>query len=251
MKHIIAEIVPRGFLSNYISILSSFYKLELQNISPEDIFVSSEMFSLYGHPSNWFDENKILDGDYQYYESGKFWNLSPWPTDEELMLKKYKQYFDYNEKIKTYLNDNLHKIENCLGVHYRGTDHYHTNRVPLETYIQSILDELKTNKYNQIFICTDECNVVERISKVLFDEIKFTNILYNNTIRSNDNRALHLTGYDEKTRIELGNQVLLDSHSISKCDAAICKTSNIVHYAKILNSNLKLLYQDKNSMFIG
>jgi hypothetical protein len=249
MKHILSEGMPRGFLSNYISILSSFYKLK--NVEPENIFISSNMFSLYGHPSNWFNEEKIFDGDFQYHESGKFWSLSPWPTDDELIIGEYKKYFDYNERCQTYLNDNLHQIKNCLGVHYRGTDHNHTNRVPFDTYINSILDELKVNEYNQIFICTDEDGVIEAISKILFDQIGFTNILYNNTIKSKDNRALHFSGHNEETKVELGNQVLLDSHSISKCDSVICKTSNIINYARILNPNLKPIYQDKDSQFIG
>lgn len=57
---VLIEGPPRGFLSNYLTILTSFHELiNNKGYLPEKIFVSPTMFSLYGDPKNWFESYKI------------------------------------------------------------------------------------------------------------------------------------------------------------------------------------------------
>ena len=51
----------RGFLSNYLTILTSFRTLEKNGVDLDTVSVSPSMFMLYGTPSNWFDESKVTD----------------------------------------------------------------------------------------------------------------------------------------------------------------------------------------------
>ena len=133
-----------------------------------------------------------------------------------------------------------------MGIHYRGTDHKkHVDRVGLEKFFSSISKEIEKNDYESVFLATDEVNILEAFED-FFDGVK---IHHNNTIKSKTTQSLHWTGFDLNTRIQLGDEVLLDCHSLSKCKTVFCKTSNIINYARILNSKLNVIYLDKDLEF--
>jgi hypothetical protein len=254
---VIKEGVPRGFLSEYTTILTAYRQLVgRMGLDGENIKVSSTMFSLYGHPSNWFDFSKIEDEnslmEYKYQMSTETIDFDPWPTEEQLNLSPYIKYFPYNDRIQNKLKANLNNFENCLGIHYRGTDHQmHVDRIPLEKYFDYVLNEFNNNNYEQVFISTDEENIIDKFQSFFKDKLNFTNIIFNDVIRSNSSTALHFSNFDSATRVELGDDVLLDSHSLSKCSTLICKTSNLINYARILNPNIKVSYLDTNLTFRG
>jgi|GEM_PF-2613447 len=55
------EVVPRVFFSNYLTILNAFDYLLSRNITPENrIFISDQMFFLYGDPRHWFVGDRIV-----------------------------------------------------------------------------------------------------------------------------------------------------------------------------------------------
>lgn len=255
-KIILKEIVGRGFLSNYITILTSFKGLiKNENIHHENILVSSSMFSLYGNPKNWFDSSKIRDkkmlipGDI-YRSSTEYLDLDPWPKKDQLNLLEYTHYFPYNIKVQECLKLNLPKIKNGFGIHFRGTDHsYHVDEIPLEIYFKSIKKNFDPEKYETVFICSDEDHVIEEFQKFFKSTFNFSNLIINNVTRSKTKTALHLSNYDTKTKIKLGYEVLLDSHSLSSCQTIIGKTSNLISYARILNPEIKVLYQDQHLTF--
>ena len=251
---ILQEVVPRGFLSNYTTILTCFRKLvSTDNIDPGNIKISSEMFSLYGNPTNWFDSNKIsntVELNDKLHPSVDGFNFDPWPTKKQLDLLRYIQYCPYNERIEKYLKYNIKSINNCLGIHFRGTDHcQHVDEVPLDTYLNSAMLEFFNTSYDSVFICSDEEDVIEQFQKFFNDKLNFKNIIFNDVNRSKTKTSLHHSGFDSDTRIKLGDEVLLDSHSLSKCSTVIGKTSNIVTYARILNPEIKVLYQDMGLQF--
>lgn len=251
---ILQEVVPRGFLSNYTTILTSFrYLVSRNNINPDNIKISSGMFSLYGNPVNWFDSDKIsntVELGNKLHPSTDGYDFDPWPTEKQLDLLGYIQYFPYNERIENYLKYNIKNINNCLGIHFRGTDHcQHVDEVPLNMYLNSSMSEFLSHDYDSIFICSDEENIIEQFRKFFNDKLNFKNIIFNDVNRSRTKIALHHSGFDFSTRIKLGDEVLLDSHSLSKCSTIIGKTSNLVTYARILNPKIKILYQDMDLQF--
>lgn len=249
MKIILQEVVPRGFLSNYTTILTSFKGyIEKEGIDPDDILVSSSMFSLYGNPKNWFDHLKVrekyIDGDVNK-ASTEYYDFDPWPTDKQLDLSKYLKYFSYNDRVLNYLDSSLKPIEDGFGIHFRGTDHsYHVNEVPLEKYFKSIKESFNKDKYKTVFICSDEEYAVEQIKTYFKEQFNFFNIIVNDVTRSKTKTALHLSNYDLNTKVRLGDEVLLDSHSLASCQTIIGKTSNLISYARILNPTIEVLYQD-------
>ena len=84
----------RGFLSNYLTVLTSFRTLERSGVKPEDVCVSPSMFMLYGTADNWFDKTKVTDDADQAFNSQEGWDLNYcWPSYRDLDLKKYIKYF--------------------------------------------------------------------------------------------------------------------------------------------------------------
>lgn len=248
MTVVITEGLPRGFLSNYTTILITLRELVgRRGYNGDNIFISPEMFSLYGSPTNWFLEDKVkyLEGA-EVFGSTEFIDIDPWPTEEQLNLIEYIKYVPYNFRIENYLKDNLKTFQNCLGIHYRGTDHkQHVDRVSLDTFFSIIAKEIEENDYESVFVSTDETNIIESFQ----DFFEGVEIIHNESIKSKTSTPLHFTNFDLDTKIKLGDQVLLDSHSIANCRTVICKTSNIINYARILNPKLNAIYVDKNLQF--
>ncbi len=242
---------PRGFLSNYTTILTSLrFLIQKNGVSPEDIFISSEMFSLYGNPKEWFDSNKVVDisdNNYSFHESKIGFDFSLWPTYKELNLLEYIDLIPLNSRVKKLLLKDKIDYSNTLGIHYRGTDNRntgHTDFIPLELVLQSASDEFNLNFYDSIFVCTDEEGIIDQIKEYFSKKYNFNNILSFDHIRTVGNVGLHFSGYSKEQRILLGDQVLIDSTTLSKCKTVIGKTSNIINYARILNPSLEVLYQD-------
>lgn len=243
----------RGFLSCYISILTSFRILENNNINLEDVKIDQSMFSLYGDPSNWFDENLITNSG-RVYETPNSWDLSMWPTYSELDLFKYTKYIPFNERITNIINSDKADYSNTLGVHYRGTDNRyngHTQHITVDTFLKSTCEEFEKNYYDSIFIATDEIGVIEKFKDIFSEKYKFDNIISFDHIRIDSNVGLHFNDFSEDEKILLGDQVLVDAHTLSKCKTIIGKTSNVSNYARILNPMLEILYQDLNTRTIN
>jgi hypothetical protein len=255
-KFLLIENGPRGFLSNYTTILTSLrYLISQKNVDPENIFISSTMFSLYGNPKEWFDSKKIIEdnqitSEFIIHDSKINFDLSIWPTNHELNFNNYIDYIPFNLRIKNLLKKDDIDYSNCLGIHYRGTDNRkcgHTDFISLEKILDSANKEFQKNYYNSIFITSDENEPVEQIKKYFLDNFNFSNVFSHNHIRTSGDVALHFSNYCSEDKITLGDQVLIDSTSLSKCKTVIGKTSNIINYARILTPNLEILYQDLGS----
>lgn len=255
-KILLVENGPRGFLSNYTTILTSLrYLVGSKNIDPKNIFISSTMFSLYGNPKEWFDFEKIIEGnevtsEFIIHDSKINFDLSIWPTNQELDFENYIDFIPFNLRVKNLLKKDSTDYSNCLGIHYRGTDNRkgaHTDFVPIENILNSAGKEFEKNYYDSVFVTSDENKPVKQIEKYFLDNFNFDKVFYHSHIRTDADIALHFSEYCFKDKITLGDQVLIDSTSLSKCKTIIGKTSNIVNYARILNPNLEILYQDLES----
>ena len=248
---------PRGFLSNLTTILTSFRDLvDRQGLIPDDIFISSTMFSLYGDPKNWFDYKKVansLDGFHSYSSTTNF-DLSIWPSYRELDLKKYINYIPFNSRVQEILKKDKREYSNTLGIHYRGTDNRpgaHTDFIPIEKILKSSSDEFVKNNYDSVFITSDEEGVAEYFKEYFLKVHNFNNVLYFDHIRTTGNTGLHFTNFSSEEKLILGDQVLIDATTLSKCKTLIGKTSNLINYARILNPNIEMLYQDLSTNFVN
>lgn len=249
---ILQEVVQRGFLSDYITILTSFRQLVTrEKIAPERIFISPTMFSLYNNPSNWFESERIAKPN----QKGKNYNtidshdLEAWPTSEQLNLAGYIKYFPYNSRVTNFINSNLKVPPKTIGAHYRGTSHRHTERVDVSVFIATLEKELESGKFDQIYIATDEEQITETIQEHFLKKHNFDKIIFNPSLKTTGDIGVYDQDFDAATKVLLGDQVLLDAHSLAKCETIMGKTSNVSNYARILNSDLRVIYLDKESEF--
>jgi hypothetical protein len=245
----LVEGMHRGFLSNYLTILTSMRTLEKRGIDLNDVCVSPSMFMLYGNPNNWFDPSKVSDSADRTFNSQDGWDCDyPWASYRDLDLDKYRKYLPYNRRMQEKIDDiPSEQYKNALGVHYRGTDGVgHTEFVAVKTYLKTTEEEFNSGRYDCIFLATDQTNIIDEF-KNYFPKIK---IYHYNHQRTMSTAGLHYSiqaESDTPERILAGDEVLIDATTLSMCKTIIGKSSNITNYARILNPYLEIIYQDLSS----
>lgn len=243
------EGVHRGFLSNYLTILTSFRTLEKRGIDLTEVCVDPSMFMLYGTPDNWFDTSKVSSDAQRTFNSQDGWDCGyPWGSFRDLDLNKYRKHFSYNQRMQEKINDiPKEKYKNALGVHYRGTDGVgHTEFVAIEKYLKATEQEFESGNYDCIFLTTDQTNVIDEF-KNYFPKVQ---IHYYDHQRTMSTAGLHYSIQSKPNtpkRILAGDEVLIDATTLSMCKTIIGKSSNITNYARILNPYVEILYQDLDS----
>lgn len=249
MSIVLREESGRGFLSNYITILNSYKKfVGKEGISYKDIHISTEHFKLYGgNPREWFDVYNFSDGDEnsEFWSTGELNEIEEYPNVESLNLLSYSKFIPYNTRLKTFLNKNIKSLNKCLGVHYRGTDHFNAVIKP-DIMFLNVEEQLKTGKYEQIFICSEQQNFIDLIAGFVQINFNDVDIIVNDVERCDSTPVFYL----DTNKISLGDQVLLDAHMLSACDFVLGKSSNIVSYARILNLSLNGFYLDTQKYFL-
>ena len=243
------EGMHRGFLSNYLTILTSFRTLEKKGVDLNQVCVSPSMFMLYGNPSNWFDESRVSDDSLKQFNTQDGWDCDyPWASFRDFDLSKYRKYIPYNNRMQSIVDSiPSEKYANALGVHYRGTDGVgHTEFVAIENYLKATKKEFESGRYDCIFLTTDQTNVIGEF-KNYFPDIT---IHYYNHQRTMSTAGLHYSIQAQPNspeRILAGDEVLVDATTLSMCKTIIGKSSNITNYSRILNPYVEILYQDLHS----
>jgi len=239
----------RGFLSNFLTILTSFRTLESKGIDLNTVCVDPSMFMLYGNPNNWFDETRVSSEASRMFNTQDGWDCDyPWASFRDFDLNKYRQYLPFNKRMQKIIDSiPAEKYSNSLGVHYRGTDGVgHTEFVAVERYLNAAEEEFKSGGYDSIFLATDQTDIVD-IFKKRFEGI---DVYVNDHQRTMSNAGLHYSinaQPNSPERVLAGDEVLVDATSLSLCKTMIGKSSNITNYARILNPFLETLYQDLDS----
>ena len=134
-------------------------------------------------------------------------------------------------------------------MHFRGTDHNHPNdpghgaRVELDVYIDKLRDILETDQFNTVFLCSDESNVLDKITNFLIHKCGVQHIIINPVTRITGSAGLHWGNY-EFNKVRLADEVILDAHCLAACEAVIGKTSNLINFARILTPSINVHYTD-------
>jgi hypothetical protein len=256
MKYTLINGHPRGFLSTYITILTSLKDLLSKNVKIEDIFVDNNIFYLYGNYENWFNysrsTNSIIGEGYNTISSHRtdLWNQEELAKSKAMglpynLLNEYRKYFPLNDRICDKINKVSNNFDNCLGIHYRGTDHqgFHTIPVSIQIFLTMIEKSLCNEKYDSIFIASDEQDSLDKIINFICGKFNIK-ILYNDCFRSKDKNSIHFTQKTAEDMIKSGDDVLMDATCLSKCKKIIARQSNIINYAWILNDKLNVFYLD-------
>lgn len=241
---------PRGFLSSYICILSGYRRfVGREHIHPDKIKISPLMLQQYGNANYWFKIKNMgeMERDDIRWRTDLLSEISEYPSLEELNLGGYIKFIPYSDRLTEYLKTSSREIKNCFGIHYRGSDHGDA-KIKIETLLKTINEEFVKKDFEQVFICTDEIGVAEWIKNYFKKQFNFDNVIYNDTIKTNSEPVpLFLINYGEELNKKKGDEVMLDSHMLSECDFVVCKASNIINYARVLNMALEGVYLDNQT----
>ena len=152
---------------------------------------------------------------------------------KEINFKK-----NYINFVNEYFEKNNLNNKKILGIHFRGTS-YKTSRghiLPATTsqmkkYVDKII---KLEKFDKIFICTEEQNYLEFFKKH-YSKI----LLYINTYRSNKNDAFKK--YNRiNHRFLLGDESIKEALILSRCKSLLFVRSNIINAANFFSKKNKI-----------
>ena len=248
MSVVFHEGPPRGFLSTYVTLLAAYRKyVGVEGYSYKEIHISPDTFQIYGFdPRKWFDVLNFSDGDETSIHQNTAAIFEEYPHLDWLNLLNYRKFIPYNENTNNFLNSNIRPLsKNCLGIHWRGTDHAPHGMIDVNVMLGAIREQLETNEYDQVFVCSEQHNHVEIVAEFVQKEMKLNNVVFNDVMRCNEYPIFYLN----VDKFALGLQVLLDAHMLSASKFILCKSSNIATYARILNLSLDGLYLDINKYF--
>lgn len=178
-----------------------------------------------------YEQVKALFGAVSYEVSEEYVNA---------MAQMMKKYIRYNENTKEYLEQQRKEMlgsKKTLGVHYRGTDfRKQYNNHPVAVRIEQSIEETKklfvNEKYEQIFLATDEEDAVLKFKEVFGDKVK----VYHDTYRDEggDDSIAFSKSDREHHKYFLGLEVLRDEYTLVCCDGLVCGYSNVTFMARIM-----------------
>lgn len=186
---------------------------------------------------------------------------------DKVILHRYKEIVQKYIKFRPHI---LNKVDlfcskefvgKVAGIHIRGTDSFFDSgrpNLPL-SYFEKLI-ETKLKDYTKILIATDTVNIVEKLkekfgSKIIsYDSIKLG--------IDGQHQSLH-EGAVRDLNIDTGEEVLIESILLSRCDLLLRQQSNITTFSIVLNPDIKIhqfdlpfwnswnfhLFSDENRMY--
>ena len=172
--------------------------------------------------------------------------LKEFDSFENLTFEHYKIFKKYIKIKKNILKEANYFIKKnfnnlkVLGVHFRGTDMKTQERHPFPaTYkqIESYIDfELSKNKYNKIFLVTEELNYINKLK----DKYK-SKICFYNSYRSNENDIFE-SNSRKNHRYLIGRENIIDMLILSNTRKIICTNSHLPDASNFIkNFKMKLI----------
>ena len=272
----------KGLFSNFLQVIQSLYLSDLDGRIPIvdwDIFWYSQDDPYNGSNNVWeyyfepVSSYRIEDVDFdtddvvvasKYRKKGKNipnWDKKCWDWKSKpprnclnnpsgkcrnfvnnIISKHIKIKMPIMHKINNFYDDNL-KDFNVLAVHIRCCNDLKKGirDISLEQYIKVLEEHLSKNKNSRIFIATDYNPIINK-----FHDIFKEKLFYYDSHRSEDGFAA-VCGYsDPKERKRggalMGEEVLIDTILLSKCNKLIHGTSNVSSSAMYFNKNIEHIY---------
>lgn len=119
-----------------------------------------------------------------------------------------------------------------LGVHKRGTDSdEHRPIVPIEEYFKQI--DLIIDQYDYLYVCGDEKFAIDAFKDRYRDKI----FLYDDAFRSDSKKPIHKF-FSECEPYKKGEDVLIESILLSKCDYLLLTDSNVAFFSIYYSNNM-------------
>jgi hypothetical protein len=248
-----------GFFSDFLTILAGImyfidneidYHVDWKNSLYPTVNPNDNLFDLFfnqkiGDDEN-FDEIHYNITPYEYY----FPEIVNLKSEEEIynfLLKPSLVLKNHNIFNKDYLNkidNNYFNNQKVLGVHRRATDHFAHGIISSdEIVLNAIEEELAKNKYDKIFLITDDLDFLN-LMKNKFNEF----LLFTESTKVTGNIGIHYR--DDLNKFNLAEEVFKDAILLSKTDHKILTKSNVATFSNICNlQKNSFTYIDKNKIY--
>jgi hypothetical protein len=169
------------------------------------------------------------------------------------LRKVFKKFIIFKKKIidRSDKFEKKHLNNKTLGVHIRGGDRFHgqghySDKRHLFTFEDDIkpkvAQKIKINKYKNIFLATDE--------KFFYDELKKNfkknNIKFNSAINKKNVSHWDQVYSNEKNKTILGEDAIIDSIILSKCDYSLLSRSNLSVTSILLRDDYNFSFLDEH-----
>ena len=157
----------------------------------------------------------------------------------EKMADIYKKYIHLNAMTERMIGQSIMKRlqgKRTLGVHIRGTDFFkefnnHPVPVSVDEYIRIIDKEIKRERYEQVFVATDDIRCLKEVKQ----KITVPLVYYNNTMRSKGNKSVAFERSNRKNNnYLLGLEVLKDAYTLAASDGFIGCLSQVDIFVQII-----------------
>ncbi|MBQ6786605.1 MAG: O-fucosyltransferase family protein [Lachnospiraceae bacterium] len=167
-----------------------------------------------------------------------------------------RKYIVMNDTLNNELNREINEVlegRRTIGVHIRGTDYKqnynnHPMYVSEEEYIQAIDDLIKKQHYEQIFLATDDQDILNYMIMRYGKKI----IYYNDVKRVSGTESVAFSEDNRKNnKYKLGVEVLRDMLTLSYCDAIVSGVSQVSICAKITKLSRNEKYCDEVELYHG
>lgn len=168
----------------------------------------------------------------------------------KLMGEIVDKYLKFNCITQKYVNESLDKLlvesDHMLGVHVRGTDfrkkyNNHPVFVSEKDCFNAIEVMLNQNKYNKIFVATDDQNILDAFIREYGDIICY----YKDVVRSSDLKSVAFHTNERKShKYKLGLEVIRDMYTLSICSGLVAGISQVAICARINKVSRKEKYEN-------
>lgn len=193
-------------------------------------------------------DNKFLIADIHRYEPLALWNLLG--TDVESQHRKnVYDVINENVKVKQKILDKVNTFydkyfdEDVLAVHVRGTDkklEYPHKALPLDAYLDAIQNRLDI-KDTKVFVASDNNEAIMEMMK------KFgrKRIIAMPAVRMNKYFSPDPICLTSATGPKHGEECLMESLLLAKCNHLICTDSNVAAGALYMNPDSGVTYLNR------
>ena len=251
MRYLILETRPEGFFSNFMLIAGSLCRMYDNAIKEFNIIWKNPLYQTSDY--NMFDkyfykQEMYSDFNVQCTAPDLSVSMFSFVTPIEVFCKLnmvMNHYGCFNNETFTQVKTDSIEKSNTLGVHVRRTDHArHGELLSDEYYFLKIDENLKSGNYDNIFLATDDSDVVLKFKTRYGDKI-----FWNEDItRLNGNIGIHYSNQPNKEK--LAYDVMRDGLSMSKCKKILISASNVAGYALMVNPKIEYDQIDKHVNFV-